>query len=189
VTLDEDRLVFSAEFVPADAIAAADGHGRVTVRRPDGTELCHLVKVCEASHSVGEKVHVIAMADPIADFSEFDGPCDEVELNRCTGRIAADEPFVAVFDVPEVTLTLRVAPLYSPGVLVIGNDTVCGLSVGLWTCTVRVAERGPNVNVHASSGSFVPTEFDRWTGACTGPQPTCAIDPSLGRQSLTGVFH
>ncbi len=190
VTLNEPDLTFTAEFVPTDAIAAADGHGRVTVKRlSDGTELCHQVRVCEAPHQVGEPVRVTAKPDPIAEFSHFEGPCEEIELNHCTGQIAADTPFVAVFKDPTVTLTLRVQPLFSLGILQIGNQDVCGFRIGLWTCTVRVPERGPNVHVHAASAGIEPVQFDRWSGACTGTNPSCTIDPSRGSQSLTATFR
>ncbi|MGB0091346.1 MAG: hypothetical protein WBP81_02245, partial [Solirubrobacteraceae bacterium] len=190
VTIDASGLTFTAEFVPTNAIAAADGPGRVTVRRPGGTVLCHEVRVCEAPHQLGEQVQVTATPDPIADFSHFAGPCDTIEVNHCTGRIAANAIFVAAFTIPEVTLTMRVNPYGTLGTLQIGDQNVCGFSVGQWEhCTVRVPARGPLVHVHAGSAGIIPAEFDRWSGACTGTMLTCTIDPARGPQTLTATYR
>ena len=189
VTLNDEDMMFTAEFVPTDAIAAADGHGRVTVKRVGGAVLCQQVRVCEAPHQVGEEVRVTATPDPIAEFSHFEGPCDSAELDHCTGRIHANAPFVATFRDIKVTLTLRVHPLYGLGIIERGNTTVCGFSIGLWTCALHVLEHGPMVELHAASAGIEPVQFDRWSGACTGTNPRCTIDPSRGHQSVTATFR
>ncbi len=190
ITINRTGMTFSAGFVPANAIAAADGPGRITVRRPDGSVLCHEVRVCEAPHQQGEQVQLTATPDPIADFAHFIGPCDTIEVNHCTGRIASNELFIAAFNVPEVTLTMRVNPYGTLGTLQIGGQHVCGFSIGQWqNCTVRVPARGPLVHVHAGSAGIIPAEFDRWTGACTGAMLTCTIDPARGAQTLTATYR
>ena len=184
VTLSDSGLRFTAEFVPSGAIAAADGHGRVTVRR-NGTLLCDHVRVCVAPHPAGEALRVTATPDASAEFSRFEGSCETTELRRCTGQVAAGAMVVATFKIPYVTLRLRVKPYGSPATLRIGGKPVCGHDVGQWThCTVRVRERGRNVRVRASSAG----SFDGWARACTGRSRSCTVDPSRGSQSLTATF-
>ncbi|HKJ55041.1 MAG TPA: hypothetical protein VJ978_03565 [Nitriliruptoraceae bacterium] len=168
-------------------VANSDGDGTITVTRPDGTLLCGDVTSCEASVTPGSQLVVTATPDSIADLIGFDGDCD-VHGNVCTTTHQPGQHVTANFHTPTVPITIQVTfedQWFQSGWVEHDRTRVCGPGAGGTTCTVQVPER-ELATLHAIVDHTV-TELSHWSGACTGTDPACTIDPA-GHPTATAHF-
>lgn len=130
---------------------------------------------CVNQFNPGAVVQLTATAAPFSTFTGWSGACGGT--GTCT---------VTMDQIQNLTATF-VKPLFSLSVTRTGNGTVAGQPVGIYCGAACTADFESGTQVTLSPVPDPGFIFLGWTGACSGPSPTCSISVD-GNKSVHATF-
>lgn len=190
------RALFYEKFTPHTGLMfSAEGDGRVDVEI-DGkfVDSCDGSTSCNLARQPGTFIRLHAVPLVIADFVEWDAPCDiqgmigNTSFCEFTLQEGEDISATARFHTPTIQVTIKANPDFPRGgsINYVDKPGWCNLA-GNRQCTLTLPVRGGVQKFKVSWGGDMP--FTHWSGACSGSGENCTVDPSDGNnKTVTANF-